>query len=293
MDEGKELVGSARPKVVTGCDAMRIVMNSVHAERKKIGLVPTMGALHEGHLSLVRRSVSECQVTVVTIFVNPTQFGPSEDYARYPRTLERDLDFLARERVDLVFAPTVEDMYPDGFSTHVDPPNVGKPLEGQFRAGHFGGVATVVLKLFNLTGASIAYFGQKDFQQSRVIQQMACDLDVPIRINVCPIVRESDGLAMSSRNQYLSQTERQQACALSQSLAHVAAMVAAGQRKSAPLLKAMRDQLESAGITRIDYIALADPDTLAAVEEVMPGTVALIAAHVGKTRLIDNQILDF
>jgi len=283
----------ARPKIVTGCDALRIVMQSVHAERQMIGLVPTMGALHEGHLSLVRRSVKECQVTVVTIFVNPAQFGPREDYSRYPRTLDRDLDLLARDRADLVFAPAVTDMYPDSFSTHVDPPDVAAPLEGEFRAGHFRGVATVVLKLFNLTGASIAYFGQKDFQQSLVIRHMVRDLDIPIQINVCPIVREPDGLAMSSRNQYLTNTERQQALALSRALEKTATRVAAGQHDPGPLIQAMHDELRSAGITRIDYVALADPETLAAVPKVVPGTVALIAAHVGKTRLIDNRFLGF
>ncbi len=293
MNQDQNGTEAARPKVVTANDALRIVMQSVHAERKKIGLVPTMGALHEGHLSLVRRSVSECEVTVVTIFVNPTQFGPHEDFTRYPRTLDRDLDLLASVGADLVFAPPVEDVYPEGFSTYVDPPAVSKPLEGECRPGHFRGVATIVLKLFNLTTATIAYFGQKDYQQSLVIRHMVRDLDVPIQIRVCPIVREPDGLAMSSRNRYLEPDERRRALGLSQALEQAAFMFRNGQRDATTLLNAMRQQLATEGVTKIDYVALADPDTLAPVEDVVsPGTVALIAAHVGQTRLIDNQILE-
>ncbi len=169
-----------------------------------IGLVPTMGALHEGHLSLVRRSVAECDYTVATIFVNPTQFGPQEDFSRYPRTLEADLAALAAEGTDLVFVPSAEQIFPPGFSTFVEPPDVAKLWEGRCRPGHFRGVATVVLKLFHLVAADVAFFGQKDYQQSRVIQDMARDLDLRVHIEICPTIREQDGLAMSSRNRYLN-----------------------------------------------------------------------------------------
>ena len=191
---------------------------ALSVEGKTVGLVPTMGALHEGHLSLVRRARGECDVVIATIFVNPAQFGPSEDFSRYPRTIERDLELLAAEGCDLVFVPPQEEVYPSDFSTFVEPPAVALPLEGRFRPGHFRGVATVVLKLFNLIPANVAYFGQKDYQQALVIQHMVRDLNLPIKIAVCPIVREPDGLALSSRNRYLSTAEREQALALSRTL---------------------------------------------------------------------------
>jgi len=281
-----------RPKTVVENDAIRIVMQSVHAERKKIGLVPTMGALHEGHLSLVRQSVRDCHVTVVTVFVNPTQFSPDEDFDCYPRALETDLDLLARENVDLVFAPSVEQIYPKGFSTYIQPPDVAKPLEGECRPDHFRGVATVVHKLFNLSAANVAYFGQKDYQQALVIRHMVRDLNLPTKICVCPIVREPDGLAMSSRNQYLSPPQRQKARALWQALEAAAELVQSGQRDATLVRDAMRQTLIAAEVDRIDYVALADPETLVPVTEVKPGTVALIAAHVGQTRLIDNRLLE-
>ncbi len=278
-----------KPKVVTSRYALRVVVQSVHSEGKTIGLVPTMGALHEGHLSLVRESVRECDFTIVTIFVNPIQFGPSEDLSRYPRTLDMDLELLAEHHVDLVFAPPRQEIYPEGFSTYVTPPSVAEPLEGKRRPGHYRGVATIVLKLFNLVPAHIAYFGQKDYQQALVIRKMVCDLDLPIRLEVCPTVREPDGLAMSSRNRYLTDAQRRQATALSQSLNQAAEMVAAGESDSARILQAMRETLESAGISRIDYIALTDPETLEDTAKVVPETMALVAAYVGDVRLIDNR----
>jgi len=279
------------PQVVTDSATLSQVLRTARAAGKVIGLVPTMGALHEGHLSLVRTSVTACDLTVVTIFVNPTQFGPSEDFARYPRTLEADLQMLGRERADVVFAPTADQVYRAGFSTYVDPPDVARPLEGRCRPGHFRGVATIVLKLFHLIPADMAFFGQKDYQQARVIRAMVEDLDVPIRVVVCPTIREPDGLAMSSRNRYLNATERQQALTLSRSLARASQLVRSGERSATTIRKEMCSILELAGITRVDYVALVDPVTLADVDAVQDGTMALVAAFVGGTRLIDNRQL--
>jgi pantoate--beta-alanine ligase len=281
----------AKPQIVTDRARLAAVLAKVRSDGQTIGLVPTMGALHEGHLSLVHRAVRECDFIVVTIFVNPTQFGPQEDFARYPRTLEADLEALARAQTDLVYAPAAEQIYRPGFSTFVDPPVVAQTLEGRCRPGHFRGVTTIVLKLFHLVPADVAYFGRKDYQQWRVIQTMAADLDVPIRVEACPTVREPDGLAMSSRNRYLTPAERQQAAAISGSLRHAAELAAQGERNAATIRQQMRDVLTRAGITRIDYVALADPLTLADVDEVHEDTVALVAAFVGGTRLIDNRQL--
>ena len=279
------------PQVAADRETLSQILRSARGQGRTIGLVPTMGALHEGHLSLVRRSVSQCDVTFVTIFVNPTQFGPREDFARYPRTWEADLTMLAREHADVVYAPTVDQIYGPGFSTYIEPPEVAQPLEGCCRPGHFRGVATVVLKLFHLIPADVAYFGQKDYQQSRVLQTMVRDLDVPIRVEVCPTVREPDGLAMSSRNRYLSAAERQQALAIFRSLEHAAQRTRQGARNAAAMRQEMRSILESAGISRIDYVALVDPGNLAEVDEVQEDTMALVAAFVGGTRLIDNRRL--
>jgi pantoate--beta-alanine ligase len=277
--------------VVTTVAQLRQRVAEARAAGKKVGLVPTMGALHEGHLSLVRASQAECELTVVTIFVNPTQFGPSEDFQRYPRTLEADLAALAPCGAVAVFAPANQEVYPPGFSTYVEPPAVGSRWEGECRPGHFRGVATIVLKLFQMATADVAYFGQKDYQQALVIRHMVRDLDVPIQVRVCPIVRESDGLAMSSRNQYLNDQQRVQARALSDSLQLAVREVQRGQRDAAAVADGMRRVLADAGIERVDYIALADPETLEPVTEIRDRVVALIAAHVGQTRLIDNCYL--
>lgn len=258
---------------------------------KKIGVVPTMGALHRGHLSLVNASSSDCDFTVVTIFVNPTQFGPQEDLASYPRNLDEDLDKLEGLGVDLVFAPSEDEMYPAGQSTRVHPPKVAEPLEGQFRPDHFEGVATVVLKLFHIIPADVAFFGQKDFQQTRVIQQMSVDLDLPICIQVCPIIRAADGLALSSRNAYLSELDRKKSASLPQALKIAAEMFRAGKTDPEPIQAAMLEHLSQAGIEKIDYVVLADPDTLLPVQSVVRGTMVLIAAYCGNTRLIDNVCL--
>jgi pantoate--beta-alanine ligase len=277
---------------VTSPDQLRGAVAAARGDGKSIGVVPTMGALHEGHLSLVEASCQQRHFTIVTIFVNPTQFGPNEDFTRYPRTLERDLQLLSRFPVDLVFTPSTEVMYPQGHATTVDVGRVAEPLEGRFRPGHFQGVATIVLKLFNLVGADVAFFGQKDYQQTLVVRQMVRDLDVPIEIVVCPTVREADGLALSSRNVYLSPSQRQQALVLSRSLRHAEQLVHAGERSAARVLEAMRQMFAAEPEIDVQYIALADPDTLAEVHEIDQPAVALIAAKVGTTRLIDNLILE-
>jgi pantoate--beta-alanine ligase len=277
------------PRVVRTADELRAAVAAARGQGKSIGVVPTMGALHAGHLSLVEACRRECGFTVVTVFVNPTQFGPGEDYQRYPRNLDRDLELL--QSVDLVFAPSVELMYPPGHSTLVDVPAVSEPLEGRHRPGHFRGVATVVLKLFNLVAADAAFFGQKDYQQTLVVRRMVKDLDVPLEIRVCATVREADGLAMSSRNVYLSPTERRQAQVLSRSLRLAEEMVAAGQCRAAAILERMRELFAAEPAVQVQYIALVDPETLADVHEVTGPTVALVAANVGATRLIDNAML--
>jgi pantoate--beta-alanine ligase len=274
--------------MVTDRAALRQLLDAVRAAGQSIGLVPTMGALHEGHLSLVRRSVSECDTTVVTIFVNPTQFGPTEDLARYPRTLSADLTLLADACADVVFVPDNAAMYPTGFSTYVDPPAVSAPLEGICRPGHFRGVATIVLKLLNLVAPTVAYFGEKDYQQARVIEDMVRDLDLPMTVEVCPIIREPDGLAMSSRNRYMSQDERARALSLSRALRRACELFQQGERSGPRLCEAMRQQLHQGTVTDIEYATIVDPQTLQPPEMVDADCRALIAARVGHTRLIDN-----
>ena len=278
-------------RTITTAAAIHAEISAQRAAGRSIGLVLTMGALHEGHLSLVRRARAECDAVVATIFVNPTQFGPSEDFSRYPRTLEKDLELLAELGCDLVFAPAQDEIYPPGFSTYVEPPAVAALLEGKHRPGHFRGVGTVVLKLFNLIPADVAYFGQKDYQQSLVIQHMVRDLNLPIQITICPILRESDGLALSSRNRYLSPTERQQALALSRSLRQAEELVRSGLREARAIAAALRNELAAAGIQRIDYATVADAQTLAELNTLDRPAVALVACHVGTTRLIDNCLL--
>jgi pantoate--beta-alanine ligase len=259
-------------------------------ERLAIGLVPTMGAMHEGHLSLVRASQAECGLTVVSIYVNPSQFGPKEDYRKYPRTLEKDLESLGHcgQPGPVVFCPTDEEMYPQGFSTWVDVGGVSEPWEGCFRPGHFRGVATVVLKLLNIVLPDNAYFGQKDYQQVAVIRRLVRDLDMPVTIRVQPTVREPDGLAMSSRNAYLSPPQRQQALVLWKSLCLARDLAEQGERDPGRITEKMRQIILSVPEARIDYIALADPETLTPVSEIRGRTLAAVAVHVGGTRLIDN-----
>jgi pantoate--beta-alanine ligase len=278
-------------RLITSPRAVQQVVLNLRRQQKRIAIVPTMGALHEGHLSLVRIARERADVLVATIFVNPTQFGPSEDLAKYPRALDADLQSLSDAGCHIVFAPATNDMYPPGFSTYIEPPKVAEPFEGKCRPGHFRGVATIVLKLFELIPADIACFGEKDFQQLLVIRRMVEDLSVPIEIVSCPTMREPDGLAMSSRNRYLSPAEREQALALSRALARAEALVASGERQTATIEAAMRAVLKDAGIHRIDYTAIADADTLAQQSTIGGVAVALIGAFVGTTRLIDNRLI--
>lgn len=261
-----------------------------------VGLVPTMGALHEGHLSLARTSVGQCDHTVTTIFVNPTQFAPHEDLSRYPRTLDADLEGLRREGVSAVFVPESDDIYPPGFSTSVQPPSVAQSLEGEFRPAHFQGVATVVLKLFHILPTTHAFFGQKDYQQLCVIRAMVRDLNVPIEIVACPTVRETDGLAMSSRNRYLNAEQRIRALRLFAALDAAEHAVHDGQRDAAAIERIMQATLladgPEQGVDSIDYAKLVDAQTLQPIRQLDDRAVALIAAKVGSTRLIDNRLID-
>jgi len=257
-----------------------------------VGVVPTMGYLHEGHMSLVRRARAENDVVIVTIFVNPTQFGPGEDLESYPRDLQGDCAILSQAGVDLVFAPSASQMYPSGYQTYVTVEEVTRPLEGACRPGHFRGVTTVVAKLFNLTRPHRAYFGQKDAQQVRVIQQMVADLNYDLEIVVCPIVREPDGLAMSSRNNYLSLEERAAAPALHWALQEVQALYEAGERDAEVLRTAMRKVLATESLTNVEYVSVADLDTLSELDRVEQGALVSMAVRVGPARLIDNLLLN-
>jgi pantoate--beta-alanine ligase len=258
---------------------------------KTLGLVPTMGALHEGHLSLVRAAQAQTNVVVVSIFVNPLQFGPQEDLAKYPRTFERDCELLRSEGVDLVFAPSAAEMYPPGAITLVEVKGLTDRLDGVSRPGHFRGVTTVVAKLFHIVEPDKAFFGQKDAAQSAIIRQMVRDLNFPLKIVICPIVREPDGLAMSSRNAYLSAEERQQGLVLSRSLQAVQAAFNAGERDVAKLEAAGKQAIAAEPAVRLDYLSIVDPDTLEPANELNRPALAAVAAWVGSTRLIDNVLL--
>ncbi len=280
-----------RPQPITAVDALRRAVRARREAGRRIGLVPTMGALHEGHLSLVRAAKQECGCTVVSIYVNPSQFGPAEDLAQYPRALEADLDALAACGAELVFVPADARVYRPGHATWIEVGGVAEPLEGRIRPGHFRGVATVVLKLFQMVQPDVAYFGRKDYQQLLVIRQMAADLDVPVEVRACPTVREPDGLAMSSRNAYLRPEARRRARTLRQSLVRAEELVAAGERSAEKIARQMRDILLTAAPIEIDYIALVHPETLKPAAEVAAPTVALLAARIEGTRLIDNTLL--
>jgi pantoate--beta-alanine ligase len=257
----------------------------------KVGLVPTMGYLHEGHLSLVRRAREETDHVVVSVFVNPTQFGPREDLSKYPRDLDRDLSLLEPLGVELVWIPTAEIMYPPGFQTWVEVQGITQPLEGSMRPGHFRGVATIVAKLFNAVQPHKAYFGQKDAQQAAVIRQMRRDLNFPLEIVVCPIVREPDGLAMSSRNVYLDPEQRKAATVLSRSLGTAQEAYEDGVRNAEMLRQIMRDVLSSEPLAQVQYVSCADYETLEELETVTGKALLSMAVFMGKTRLIDNLVL--
>ena len=256
-----------------------------------VGLVPTMGALHDGHLSLVRAAKSACGRVIATIFVNPTQFGPNEDLSKYPRTFDADCALLEREGVDLLFAPGVAEMYPEGETTRVVVGPVADRLDGVSRPGHFTGVSTVVAKLFHITSPDKAFFGQKDAAQLAVLRQMVRDLNFDVEIVVGPIVREPDGLAMSSRNRYLSDAERKQALVLSRALATAVDAYERGERSASGILAVAKRVVEAEPGVRLDYFSLVDPATLLPLDEAGPGGLLAVAAYVGSTRLIDNRLL--
>ena len=269
---------------------LRAFLAAHRAAGRRIGLVPTMGYLHAGHLSLVHAARHACDVVVLSIFVNPKQFGPQEDFATYPRDMEGDLRQARAAGVDAVFTPSVEEMYPPRFLTEVAVHELTDPLCGASRPGHFNGVTTVVAKLFNIVGPDRAYFGQKDYQQVTVLRKMATDLCMPLEVITCPTVREPDGLAMSSRNAYLNPAERQAALVLSRVLHLAEACLAQGERQGARLTAMLRDCIAKEPLARIDYVAVCNPDTLQEVEQVAGNVLVVLAVYIGKTRLIDNAL---
>jgi pantoate--beta-alanine ligase len=271
---------------------MKQVAREARASGHVLGLVPTMGALHEGHFSLIREARRQCSPVVVSIFVNPKQFGPNEDFKKYPRNLESDCAALDKLGVDYVFAPAAEEMYPAGFRSAVLVEGLSDRLEGRSRPGHFRGVTTVVLKLFEIIQPSFAFFGRKDAQQLRILRQMSTDLDLDVQLVACPIVREPDGLALSSRNAYLSPSECCSALALSRSLDAVRSAVASGERDPARLLAALRLVLDSEPAVQLDYAELVDADSFEPAAALLRPCYVLLAARVGSTRLIDNALIE-
>jgi pantoate--beta-alanine ligase len=278
-------------KICTTIDAMRAASRSQRSVGKRLGLVPTMGALHEGHLSLVRAARARCDVVAASLFVNPLQFGPGEDLAKYPRTLERDRTLFEKEGVDFLFAPSVEEMYPAGAVTYVTVEGLSDKLCGRSRPGHFRGVTTVVSKLFHIVEPDLAFFGQKDAAQVAIISHMVRDLNFPVEIVVCPIVREADGLAMSSRNAYLDSQQRKSALALYRSLMEVQRHFDQGERVPARLIEAGTRSIGEEPSVRLDYFEIVDPATLDPVVDPSWSALVAVAAFVGKTRLIDNLVL--
>jgi len=267
-------------------------MRATHGEGKRLGFVPTMGALHEGHLSLMRAAKAQCHLVAASIFVNPLQFGPTEDLAKYPRSFERDRELLEKEAVDILFAPTPEEMYPARAITYVTVEGLSEKLCGKSRPGHFRGVTTVVAKLFHIVEPDLAFFGQKDAAQATIVRRMVRDLNFPVEIVVCPIVREPDGLAMSSRNAYLSPQERKSALVLNRSLTQVMNRFDQGERNATNLTEASKQVLAQEPTVRLDYFEIVDPNTLDPMQHVASSALVAVAAFVGNTRLIDNILLE-
>lgn len=274
--------------VAATVSAVRQAVSQARREGRSIGLVPTMGALHAGHVSLIQTARRETGFVVASIFVNPTQFGPSEDFSRYPRPMDQDLEMCRHQGVDLVFAPDTEIMYPPGFRAFIEVQGLQDVLCGASRPGHFRGVATVVLKLFNIVQPDVAYFGQKDAQQTRIIEKMVRDLDVPVRIRVCPIIREPDGLALSSRNQYLNAQQRRHATVLHQALEEARARIEAGERDANIVRQAMTNRIQVTPGAVLDYAAVVDAEMLQPLERVTGKVLLAVAVKFGATRLIDN-----
>ncbi|HEY5493086.1 MAG TPA: pantoate--beta-alanine ligase [Candidatus Anoxymicrobiaceae bacterium] len=271
---------------------IRKIVQEASATGRTVGLVPTMGFFHQGHLELMRRARADCDLVVVTLFVNPTQFTPGEDFADYPRDFERDREMAESVGVDYIFNPEVDEMYPEGFSTHVEVEGLSDILCGAIRPGHFRGVATVVAKLFNIVPAKRAYFGQKDAQQLAVIKRMAADLDFPLEVIGVATVREEDGLAMSSRNTYLGEQDRADALVLSRALSVAAGMIDAGERSAAAVSKAMQGVFNALPSVNLEYIAICDNIYLRPLSELRGEVLIAVAARVGKARLIDNMLFE-
>ncbi len=277
-------------RIVRTIADLRAILRPLREEGKRIGFVPTMGFLHEGHGALIHQSAARCDATIVSIFVNPTQFGPGEDLASYPRDLEKDQSLCLEAGAGVLFLPEVSEIYPTGFQTHVEPGRLADPLCGRYRPGHFRGVVTVVAKLFNMVQPDLAFFGQKDFQQTVVIRRMARDLNMPVDIVIVPTIREADGLALSSRNTYLDEGARHRALCISQGLLAAKAAFDAGERSGGRLLTIARGLL--AGVDSIQYLELVDTQNLEAIQGPVDRAAALcVAAYVGSTRLIDNVVL--
>jgi pantoate--beta-alanine ligase len=275
-------------KVVTSVAGMKALARQWKKEGKKVGFVPTMGYLHEGHLSLVRESKKRADITVVSIFVNPTQFGPNEDFKKYPRDLEKDSAYLEKGGVDCLFYPDAAEIYPPGYRTYVEVRGLQDRLCGKSRPGHFLAVATVVLKLFDIVGPGLAFFGAKDAQQVLIIGKMAADLDLDTEVVTCPLVRDPDGLALSSRNAYLSPEERKAALVLSISLRWAERAIAAGERDAAKVIAGIRAAIEAEPLARVDYVEAVDPVNLEPLAEICGDVLIALAVFVGSTRLIDN-----
>ena len=280
----------SKPELIAEKAVMRAAIKKLRAAGQTIGLVPTMGALHAGHLSLVKESIAQCDITVVTIFVNPLQFNEENDLTDYPRDLAADVSILSQLSVDYVFAPTPEQIYPQGHCISIDVGPLGHMLEGRFRPGHFSGVATILLKLFHLIPSDIAFFGTKDYQQLKVVERMVEDSNLPIQIIGCPTVREEDGLAMSSRNRLLTAADRLQAKCVYESFQQAQIMVTAGERKSEKIIQKMRQHIHHAN-GKIDYVALVDPSTLQPQQHITENILGLIAVRIGSIRLIDNWLI--
>jgi pantoate--beta-alanine ligase len=279
-------------EIVRTVEWMKQIAHDAQVKERIVGLVPTMGALHEGHVSLVRAAKKDCSPVVVSIFVNPKQFGPAEDFQKYPRRMEQDATALEALSVDYVFAPASADIYPDGFRTAVNIEGLGDRLEGRARPGHFRGVATVVAKLFEIIQPRFAYFGRKDAQQVRIIRQMAADLNFDANVVVCPIIREADGLAMSSRNAYLRADERQAATVLHRALSAMKKEIEAGETDTARLATTIRSVFDSEPSAALDYAEIVDADSLEPIIRLRKVSLALIAAFIGRTRLIDNAFIE-
>jgi pantoate--beta-alanine ligase len=278
-------------RICNTIEEMQATCRAARSGGMRLGFVPTMGALHEGHLSLVRAAKASCGMVAASIFVNPTQFGPNEDLAKYPRTFERDRELLEKEGVDLLFAPSVEEMFPAGAVTWVTVEGLSTKLDGGSRPGHFRGVTTVVAKLFHIVEPDTAFFGQKDAAQVAIIRRMVRDLNFSMEIFACPIVREPDGLAMSSRNAYLDPQQRKQALVLRRALMRVKKSREAGERNAAKLMAAGREEIAEEKSVRLDYFEIVDPGSLDPVDNVASGALVAVAAFVGTTRLIDNILL--